>query len=84
LENFFRAHSRSLKLSERVESTRLNSLAVRCDERREKPAAGKASPVRRLLFLPSDLVAADVQHQGEADLFPGKGGELWASLWQEA
>ena len=28
LENFFRAHSRSLKLSERVESTRLNSLAV--------------------------------------------------------
>ena len=33
----------------------------------------------RLLFLPSDLVTccligADVQHQGEADLFPGKGG----------
>src|SRR6202035_2383617 len=28
LENFFRAHSRSLKLSERVESARLNSLAV--------------------------------------------------------
>jgi hypothetical protein len=40
------------------------------------------------LFLPSDftccLIGADVQHQGEADLFPGKGGELWASLWQEA
>jgi len=40
----------------------------------------------RLLFLPSDLVTccligADVQHQGEADLFPGKSGELWASLW---
>jgi hypothetical protein len=30
------------------------------------------------------LIGADVQHQGEADLFPGKGGELWASLWQEA
>ena len=30
------------------------------------------------------LICADVQHQGEADLFPGKGGELWASLWQEA
>jgi hypothetical protein len=24
------------------------------------------------------------RHQGEADLFPGKGGELWASLWKEA
>jgi hypothetical protein len=28
LENFFRAHSRSFKLSERVENTRPNSLAV--------------------------------------------------------
>ena len=30
------------------------------------------------------LIGADVQHQGEADLFPGKGDELCASLWQEA
>ena len=30
------------------------------------------------------LIGADVQHQGEADLFPGKGGEFWASLWKEA
>src|SRR5271169_4560673 len=29
------------------------------------------------------LIGADVQHQGEADLFPGKVGELRASVWQE-
>jgi hypothetical protein len=46
---------------------------------------------RASVVLPSDfglptccLIGADVQHQGEADLFPGKGGELCASLWQEA
>src|SRR5712664_1455769 len=27
-------------------------------------------------FVSSPLIGADVQHQGEADLFPGKGGEL--------
>src|SRR5208282_1557293 len=40
------------------------------------------SHVRRCVAL--CLIGADDQHQGEADLFPGKGGELWASLWQEA
>ena len=35
----------------------------------------------RLGWLRAALIGADVQHQGEADLFPGKGGELWASLW---
>jgi hypothetical protein len=36
----------------------------------------------RQTWLPTCcLICADVQHQGEADLFPGKGGELWASLW---
>jgi hypothetical protein len=30
------------------------------------------------------LIGANVQHQGEADLFPGKGGELRTSIWQEA
>jgi hypothetical protein len=43
---------------------------------------GGGSHVRRCMAL--CLIGADVQHQGEADLFPGKGGELWASLWQEA
>jgi hypothetical protein len=38
----------------------------------------------RLGCLRAGLIRADVQHQGEADLFPGKGSELWASLWQEA
>ena len=42
----------------------------------------KFAGLRRCVAL--CLIAADVQHQGEADLFPGKGGELWASLWQEA
>src|ERR1700687_3184734 len=32
--------------------------------------------VRRCVAL--CLIGADVQHQGEADLFPGKGCELWA------
>ena len=35
------------------------------------------------LVSTSLLISTDIQHQGEADLFPGKGGELRSSLWKE-
>jgi hypothetical protein len=68
------------QLSVYTSSPRSKSLSNSLPEELTGPWGG--AYVRRCVAL--CLIGADVQHPGEADLFPGKGGELRASLWQEA
>ena len=62
-----------------------NRMVASSDEHKKaKRAARAGKPIWKRTVKAETLIGADVQHQGEADLFPRKGCELWASLWQEA
>ena len=54
------------------------------EHKKAKRAARAGKPIWKRTVKAETLIGADVQHQGEADLFPRKGCELLGSLWQEA